>query len=459
MTKKQLDRVETETRKNMSPIRKITVLLYSLFATLCIESQAQNPIKINNYDFDITLQDSIIDIKLSIVAEKYKDSSHSYFLLNDSIKLSYATLNGKKLKYVQKNDTLFFSTQTTKLKFDFNYRITFSSKENSSCNVVHCDTNQLLFERSRRWYPVLYDNFTHYSVMLSIPNAHMAFAYVPADSIRPNKRANVYYFKSYDEDFPLLITKSNIFQHQRFRSNNVDFNFYIIPRTRRLIDVVNNSPVYTTDQDKIDSLWNTMMKRSINAFEWYNTHLWDLKTNNLNFIEASIFGTAMGMGNFITMDRALINMETIDNSAFAHEISHLWLGIHTLYNAKGKFFIGESIPEYVNLMFYESWAGQDAFEKAVRDNPKWEESDIIVNFEQVLNQRNTDETWATAVIYRKGPAFVHEFRKLIGKDKLLKIIRETYSIPNHFITLEDFEEKIKENDCWNEYLKLYDIKL
>ncbi len=448
--------------KNLINILFFTILSMSFLQAQekTLKEQAQNSIKINNYDLDLRLQDSIIDIKLTIVAENFKEENLSYFLLNDYIKFSHAALNGKKLNYVQKNDTMFFSTQETILKFDFHYKIAYPLKKDSLSTIILCDTNQLILERSCRWYPVLYDNFAHYKATVSIPNTYIAFAYVPADNVQLNKHTNIYSFKLYDEDIPLLITKSNIFQRKNAQYNNVDFNFYILPQAKRLIDVVNGKPVYTTDPHQIDSLWNAIVNRSVEAFKWYNTNLWELKTHNINFVETSIFGIAMGMGNVIIMDRGLINMETIGNTLLAHEICHLWLGIHTLYNAKGRCFMGESIPEYVNLMFYESWAGQDAFEKALQENPEWNFPDLRITFEQLLNQRhNTGEPWAAFVIYVKGPAFVHEFRKLIGKEKLLKIIRETYSVPNQFITLEDFEEKIKENGCWNEYLKLYDIKL
>jgi UDP-N-acetylglucosamine enolpyruvyl transferase len=83
---------------------------------------------------------------------------------------------------------------------------------------------------------------------------------------------------------------------------------------------------------------------------------------------------------------------------------------------------------------------------------------FTASFEQVLNQRK-GSSQSSEIIYHKGVAFVHEFQKMIGKDKLLKIIRETYSAPNHFVSIKDFEKNIKANNCWNEYLKLYEIKL
>jgi hypothetical protein len=220
-------------------------------------------------------------------------------------------------------------------------------------------------------------------------------------------------------------------------------------------------PVFVSDSTQIDSLLSISINRSIAAIEWYNANLWQKEIKTLSFVETGILGLGAGLGSFILMDRMLMNMEAIDKYAISHELSHIWLGIHTEYLAKGKFFMGESIPEYINLMYYESWAGNDAFEKAIQDKiilTLFEVPFYTVTFEQVLNQRK-GSTQADEIIYHKGVAFVHEFQKMIGKDKLLKIVRETYSVPKHFVTLKDFENSIKANDCWNEYLKLYEIEL
>ncbi|PKP24834.1 MAG: hypothetical protein CVU06_04605 [Bacteroidetes bacterium HGW-Bacteroidetes-22] len=197
------------------------------------------------------------------------------------------------------------------------------------------------------------------------------------------------------------------------------------------------------------------------AVDWYNANLWQQRIETLRFVETSILGLGACLESFILLDRSLMNIEVIDRYAVSHEISHIWLGIHTEYLAKGKFFLGETIPGYVNLLYYESWAGDDAFENAIQDKINLKLSEVpfyTVAFEQVLNQRK-GSFQADDIIYHKGVAFVHEFRKLIGKEKLLKIIRETYSVPNHFVNLRDFEMNIKANGCWNEYLKLFEIKL
>ena len=155
-----------------------------------------------------------------------------------------------------------------------------------------------------------------------------------------------------------------------------------------------------------------------------------------------------------------MNMEVIDNYAFSHEIGHLWIGFNIQYLSKGFYFLSESINEYTNLLFYESWAGEVAFENAIKNKINMQYSDkpfFTVSFEQVLNQRNGNLKYE--LIYNKGVVFAHEFRKMIGKEKFLKIIRETYYKPDDYITLIGFENSIKKNGCWDEYLKLYEMKL
>lgn len=114
------------------------------------------------------------------------------------------------------------------------------------------------------------------------------------------------------------------------------------------------------------------------------------------------------------------------------------------------------------MLFYESWAGEDKLNELVAATKDMRSDDneklFVITFEELLGKRKHSDNLSLDAIYQKGPAFVHEFRKLIGKEKLLKIIRETYS-QHKFLSMDDFEQSIKNNGCWNEYLKLYDLEL
>jgi aminopeptidase N len=188
--------------------------------------------------------------------------------------------------------------------------------------------------------------------------------------------------------------------------------------------------------------------------------LWKQDIDTLPFVETGILGLAVNMRSFILFDRSLVNMEVLDNYAFSHEIGHFWIGYNIQYLSKGFYFLSESLNEYTNLLFYESWAGKTEFENAIKNKTNMQYSDkefFTTTFEQVLNQRNGDLKYE--LIYNKGVVFAHELRKMIGKEKFLKIIRDTYNKPDKYITLTDFENSIKQNECWQEYLKLFEMNL
>lgn len=455
---------------------KIKVVLFciTIFIFSCIRLKAQ---KTENepwsYKINIELNDSSLLVNLNIKFTKTKTGQKDFFLFNRYIQIEEALLDEEPLIFTRSNDTLRFETfQKKEMTLFMKYRIPCSLTESSKVIASYSDsiyaypvlfdTSQIFCERFNKWYPVLYDNFSNYKVTILVPKTHKVFAYYPETNYKEIDGKIEYSFSCFDEDFSFFITPINIFyQHKVIQHNNIIFEFYFLPRPRRLVSIKENKPVFVSDSIQIDSLLSISVNRSIAAIEWYNANLWKKEIKTLSFVETGILGLGAGLGSFILMDRMLMNMEAIDKYAISHELSHIWLGIHTEYLAKGKFFMGESIPEYINLMYYESWAGNDAFEKAIQDKINLTLFDVpfyTVTFEQVLNQRKGNSK-ADEIIYHKGVAFVHEFQKMIGKDKLLKIIRDTYSVPKHFVTLKDFENSIKANDCWNEYLKLYEIKL
>ncbi|MDD4491636.1 MAG: hypothetical protein PHV09_03825 [Bacteroidales bacterium] len=424
------------------------------------------------YNINIELNDSTLLVNLSIKGVRSDNENKDFLLFNRYIKIKEALLDEVPLKYTRSNDTLYIDLSQKKemtlfMKYEIPCSMTKSSQVVSAYSdsiytyPVQFDTSQFFFERFNKWYPVLYDNFSDYKVFITVPKTHKVFAYYPEKECKKTDEKFIYSYVCFDEDFPFLITQSNIFQPKKtIQRNKTYFEFNFLPRSRRLLSVVDKRPVYISDPQQIDSLKNVIINHSIDALDWYNTNLWQQQIDTLRFVETGILGLGVCLKSFILIDRSLMNMEVLDHYAFSHEIGHLWIGEHTEYLAKGKFFIGESINEYINLLYYESWAGESAFENAIRDKINMRYSDkpfFTVTFEQVLSQRNGNLQYE--LIYSKGVVFVHEFRKMIGKEKLLKIIRETYFVPNHFVTLRDFENSIKANGCWNEYLKLYEMKL
>lgn len=443
-----------------------------IFWVMCLN--AQNSILVPLcYNINVELEDSTLLVDLNVRISKVTASDKVSFLFNRYIQIEEALIDDSPLIISRSNDTLYFETsQKKEMTLFMKYRIPCSLTESTKVMASYSDSiysypilfekSQIFCERFNKWYPVLYDNFSNYKVNIVVPKTHRVFACCTESNCSEIDDKRAYLYSCNDEDFPFFITPINIFsQHKVIDYNNTRFDFYFLPRSKRLVSVKDSKPVYISDIAQMDSLLNISVNRAIRATDWYNTNLWNKEIKSLSLVETEIFGLAACFGSFVLMDRMLMNMEALENYALSHELSHIWLGIHTEYYAIGKFFMGESIPEYVNLMFYRSWAGSDAFEQAIQDKRNLTLFDVpyyTVTFEQVLNQRRGNRQ-ADEIIYHKGVAFVHEFQKMIGKDKLLKIISDTYSVPNHFVTFKDFEKFVKANGCWNEYLKLYEIVL
>jgi len=425
-----------------------------------------------DYNINIEFKDSILFINLSLKAFKTSNWDKDFFLFNRYIKIDEALLNDKPLTHTRSNDTLYFeSPNNDEINLSMHYEIPCSLSESSKIIKTYgdsifaypaqLDTNQIFCERYSKYYPVIYDNFSNYKVKITVPKTYKTYAEYLETENRLLGNKNVYTYNFFDEDLRFLITKSNIFQSKKVIQNNdtyCEFNF--LPKDKRLLSVKNKTPEYITDLNQMDSLYNVIVNRSAQAIQWYNTNLWQQNIDTLPFVETGILGLAVNMRSFILFDRSLMNMEVIDNYAFSHEIGHLWIGFNIQYLSKGFYFLSESINEYTNLLFYESWAGEVAFENAIKNKINMQYSDkpfFTVSFEQVLNQRNGNLKYE--LIYNKGVVFAHEFRKMIGKEKFLKIIRETYYKPDDYITLIGFENSIKKNGCWDEYLKLYEMKL
>lgn len=437
---------------------KIAVLSYViLFAFHCYAGPSDE-ITVHSdicwqYSMGIQLQDSSLKIDLTLRMKKTGGCPTSFLLFSRDNVISNIILDGSVPDYKRSNDTLFFKEA---VKPDATLTIQYIAN-----NLNTEKSRQLFCERQMAWYPVLYNTFATYDVRIAVPESHQVFAYYPEISRSSKNGETVYSFSCFDEDFPFLITPADMHREKVFSHDSTDLFLHYFGNARRLLAIKDGKPVYSANPAQTDSLIGVVMQRSAAALDWYNKNLWKQKIRKLHFVETDIFGLGAGLGYFIAFDRRLLNMEVIDRNAFSHELSHLWLGIHTDHFAKGKFFLGESVPEYVNLLFFKSWAGEEAFEKSIQDMIALSFYDVPfyeVTFDQVLNQRKglpgDDE-----LIYNKGVAFVHALQQMIGEEKLLKVVRETYSVPDHFVTLQDFENALKANDCFEEYEKLFGIKL
>lgn len=424
-----------------------------------------------SYTLHLQLTDTLLQVDVAINLPANHNSS-TWMLFNRHIGLHDVTLNGAPAGFHRAGDTLVVDTpadEATTLQMNYTFhRSEAGSWSDGAANagnpaVAPAESNntQIFLERFHKWYPVVYNNFAEYLISVVVPSTHVVYGWHRETGRDKAGDNTVYRYHCTDEDVPLFITRGDIFEAARqVDHNGTHFEFRFLPRDKRLLAVSDNKPVYATNPAQIDSLLQSTTTNALLAFDWFQANLWFQETDTVRVVESSIFGLAVGMKNCIVIDRSLMSMEALDGYALSHELGHLWIGIHTLYQAKGKFFLGESVNEYVNLLSYKSRAGSAAFEQAIRNKAELRYSEkpfFKARFDQVLNQGRGEGQFE--LIYNKGVVFMHEFCNRIGQQKLLSIIKGTYSRPNHFVTLSDLENQIRQHGCWDQYLELFGLEL
>ncbi len=447
----------------MSKIIQLVVINFSLLITTL--SYSQNSISISKYTIDINLQDTSIsiDASLSIVNNKQQ----SYLLFNSDIFNYELKTNDINFIYVHKNDTILFISKIDTIRLNIKYDIPWYRINGDNLQAIRkSDKFQVFFERYYKWYPLLYDNFSNFKLSINTDNSFGVFAYTSADSIISTENRKTYFYNLYDEDFPFLISKLDVFNNKTIKYKGTNYNFYFLKNTKRLLEVKNNKPIFTFDSIKVDSINNHIYNRCINITQWYQTNLKQKEIKNIDFIESTSTNMGgFGLNNLIYLNTQMINYDLYYKYQISHEIGHIWIGLNTKYKEVGRGFMSESINEYVNLLLYEDFFGKQEFDKLLKQEFILSSSHFTCSLNDVLkihknfNLINQEQVNIDVIIYKKGPLFLNEFRNKIGKEMFLKIINDTYTQEKKLITLNDFERSIKKHNSWKSYLELFELKL
>jgi hypothetical protein len=458
-------------------MKKILIVFYSVCTVLLGGTlNAKNPVKVHDYRMEIAINNPVIDIVADITMSA--SSKKSFLLFNECVQIKRILLNNQEFKYTFINDTMFFelhrSNATLHVEYSIPECITFQSiQEDSIVHGQHCNRFlpasqnhfQVLFERYYRWYPLLYNNWANYQVKVVVDDTCQAFGYIPEDSISVTTGKSYYYYNLYDEDFPFFVTSSIPYRKTIIQADSVTtFNFYFLLSPKRFLKRVEESYpfAFTEDPHQKDSLLDVVMQRCVKAFQWYSQVLWKQDIVHINIIETSMGDVGFGLNSMIVVNPDMINWDILHQSSLPHEIGHLWVGQHTEYESKGKYFLGESVNEYIDCLFYEFLTNEEALDRKILDYKYFSDyknpPQISVSFDEILQSRKHVSDITNDILYSKGPVFLHEFRRMIGKEKFLQIVKDTYSKAYKFVNLKDFERSIKRNKCYKAYKMLFQIE-
>lgn len=431
---------------------KLISTLSLIVILLCHHVVAQKSSPPNNYQIQLALSDSIWNVSVELSGNVSYDYERqmNYLLFNSDLSIDEFLCNEHSSSYLLQNDTLFFTASSS---FN-NIKLTYSL--NSILSNANTPNTQFFLERFIRWYPLLYDQFSNYKVTITLPGNY--FVQACSKECRRHVQGNIihYEYKLFDEDFPIFISKDGIYDTLSLTKWKSTLSFYYIRERPRFLSMdAEGNKIFTSDSLQKDSLIHIIAYRTMDAFRWYNENLWKLPRRTIRIVE-TLENQGVGFDRFILAGRSMINLELWNEMQFSHEAVHSWIGSHTLYVQEGKFFMGESVAEFVNWLYYKSWAGDKAFEKLIDDMQNLTYYTNIeyftTDFQTILSLRkSTAQPYNDLYFYIKGPLFVYEFYKLIGEEKLFQIIRYIYKPRNRFAHYSLWESAVKKFHCEDEW--------
>jgi len=118
--------------------------------------------------------------------------------------------------------------------------------------------------------------------------------------------------------------------------------------------------------------------------------------------------------------------------------------------APGRWFVEESIDEYLKAMYVEHLYGSDSLRRMLKDFYLANYHAVVedgkdVAIMDVVSVNNSNED--AQAIYAKGPLVLHQLRRCMGDDNWNNMIKKVYQdFQKKLFTLEDFKIYISKYD-------------
>lgn len=303
---------------------------------------------------------------------------------------------------------------------------------------------EVVLRRENRWYPLQYGDLANVTASATIPVDYRLISVGPVRG--KNIEDGLVQWKWTSEKpittWPIVIFRNNAHRIISQIFDNTDFNFYF----------------YTEDTGIVRQLTEQMP----DAYRYFDNLFGKSGFSQVSFIEVSEFPAIQSLPSLLICGSK--HLEYFNYTGFGnwppHEIAHLWFG-HGVISAvhldsKGKWFISESLVEYLRLMYIEETYGKDSLDYEMeyaldfyRPFAGTDKDIPIIEIESLSSPE------AAKVIYRKGPLVFHKVREIIGYNKWIALLKQIYTELNgEVLTLEHFKEYLAAYDDQQQAVKM-----
>lgn len=338
----------------------------------------------------------------------------SFYSNNQTLDVAYHFIGKDTLKLVIPSE---LRSQKT-LTIAFQYLLPVDTLEKSI----------VFLRREDRWYPLWYDDLAVWKLKTRVPRGYhvLSVGNLVGDKFFLNQAQFIWESEVPLPTFPLIIFSTSHFTKTVKNIYGKPINFYFSSK-----DTVTN---------------NDIISRICEAFKFYNELLGEYPHAQLTFVEIPRIQFVQSLSSIIMAGDIFIRYFSKGlNEWPTHELAHQWngSGIFIKSDSRGRWFMEESLSEYLHLMYIEKTQGEKSLKKALEEKLKKYDSVAETDKDRPLMDIKYLTKENSIIIYKKGPYIIHKIRNKIGDSNWLKFLREIYKHYNgRFFTYDDFKKTL-----------------
>ena len=388
---------------------KNIILFIACFVSLCsFGNNKKHGIDILSYNVEMHL-DTIsrkLDIHTDIRIQNTDTTDIVRFLFCDWIKINKAQLNDKSLEYRQGKDTLLIHVdRLRKLNLILDYTLPVDSFKQDKPGKV------IALTRAMKWCPFIYDDISELNSKITVPKGYKVYSSGVLLNYNETATSCHYRFQNkINSGFPCFFAPTGYFRETAKTQNGINVKFYF------------HNPDST--------LINPIIKESLLGLDFSTQYIGKYNRPNLTYIELPGFDSSQSLESFVLMGSNFIKYFGLyPDIRFwpTHETIHQWVGagyFNTISkNTKNRWFIEESLTEYLRYVYVEKTYGTDSLKIEIKKSIDYYNKQIKGTSQDVSISANLPND----ITYCIGPLIFHTVRMEMGDENWHKFIQKLYA--------------------------------
>jgi hypothetical protein len=404
-------------------------------------------VNITGYDINFTLDLSSdkIDIDAQVAFRKKDSVSSLSLLLTHNASLNSVISTTKEIIpfHISGDDILTISLPG-KLKYSKDFTLLFSYVLPADSFLV--GKGMFVLKRVFRWYPLQLGDLFSSTLRITVSDNLTTLSNGSCRKKYPSRSMCTFIWRTnHESDLAVFIFNPDSMDYKQVFEMGTKLNFYFIRGFQ--------------DEQKIISNVKS-------SFGFYSKFLGKYQNDTYTVIEIPAdWVLGQSLHTFLLFTPKLLEYVPDPGIWVPHEVGHQWFGNNVIADqqAPGRWFVEESINEYLRAMYIEHLYGQDSLKHMMQD---FYIANYKTNVKEGKDVSIMDVTSVTAsleeaqTIYAKGPVVLHLLRKCMDDVNWNTMIKKIYNNYQHSLfTLEDFKRSISQQDHSGKCLNFFNTFL